>query len=146
MLKRQSTVLSSSWQVHVCAFLTLNRSFYSRTRHPQSNTTSVRADSLWMDYWLPSTPYTRIVRQIYQWSTRTGYPRIAVSNALYIIYATYQVLNNQVVVVCCSHINSLTKESVVTQRCWRPRKIRKTKKNRKFGCLKIHETKKAHTR
>ena len=47
---------------------------------------------------------------------------------------------------CCSHINSLTKESVVTQRCWSPRKIRKTKKNRKFACLKIHETKKAHTR
>ena len=45
-----------------------------------------------------------------------------------------------------SHINSLTKESVVTQRCWSPidRKIRKTN-NRKFGCHKIHETKKAHT-
>ena len=27
---------------------------------------------------------------------------------------------------CCSHINSLMKESVVTQRCWSPRKIRKT--------------------
>ena len=50
-----------------------------------------------------------------------------------------------VVVCCCSHINSLAKESVVTLRCWNPRKIRKTKKNRKFGGLKIHETKKAHT-
>ena len=52
-------------------------------------------------------------------------------------------------VVCCcscSHINSLTKESVVTRRCWSPRKIRKTTtKKSKFGCLK-HETKKAHTR
>ena len=45
---------------------------------------------------------------------------------------------------CCSHVNSLTKES--TQRCWSPssRKIRK-EKNKKIGCLKIHETKKAHT-
>ena len=47
---------------------------------------------------------------------------------------------------CCSHINSLTKESVATQRCWSPRKIRKTTKKTKFGWLKIHETKKAHTR
>ena len=32
----------------------------------------------------------------------------------------------------CSHINSLTKESVVTQRCWSPRKNRKTKKKTKI--------------
>ena len=31
---------------------------------------------------------------------------------------------------CCSHINSLTKESVVRQRCWSPRKIRKKKKSK----------------
>ena len=40
----------------------------------------------------------------------------------------------------------LTKESVVTQRCWSPRKIRKATKKSKFDSLKIHETKKAHTR
>ena len=37
---------------------------------------------------------------------------------------------------CCYHINSLTKESVVTRRCWSPRKIRKTKKNENSAASK----------
>ena len=43
-------------------------------------------------------------------------------------------------------INSLTKESVVTQKVLEPWEDPKNEQKRKFSCLKIHETKKAHTR
>ena len=51
-----------------------------------------------------------------------------------------------VIVLLVSHIKSRILESLVTQRCWSPTKIRNTmKKKSDASYLKIHEVKKPHT-